>query len=281
MRQVIFTVTVVLCLLAGCVENQSVEQNAEHKAMKKVILLKDRNSGYPASAVDWQPFLDCWYAAVVQRAAKESSGGEFLTVLSKFTFLSRDPQPSAAETEAEISRLQARLGTNLPRSYTDFVRAYRPPTYRPHEVAGGGVLRVGMYAPKQIGRLAQLEPRLAQESVEIPIESSDAEYYLYGTDQSDVAIRTRYRSDAIVVGSHGPAAYDLIVLYPQEKTRDAEMEAALIFHSGEFRAPSFAELMRQLAYMEAHDVGRVPPYSQSDLAGACSRLLPLTSVWWK
>jgi hypothetical protein len=153
--------------------------------------------------------------------------------------------------------------------------------YRPHEAPGGGILRVGIYAVEQVGRLRDLEPQLAQISKELAMESDDANYYVYGIDQNDVAIRTRHRQNAIVIGSHGHEIHDLIVLYPQEQTRDGEMEAAFIFHSGEFRAPSFAELMRQLSYMETRSPKHIPPYSQVDLARTCSSLLPMANPWWK
>jgi hypothetical protein len=280
MFQVACGLIVAMCLFAGCSDNHAVNLSAERKRVKS-MQLKDWESGYLTQAADWQGFLACWRNGVAQRAAKENASNIVLTVLSKFTQLSRDPQPSVADTETQLSHLEARLGTTLPKSYIDFVRVYRPPIYRPHDAPGGGILRVGMFGPQQVGFLSQLEPRLAQQSAEIPVETSDAEYYVYGINQSDVAIRTGNRPGAIVVGSHGPAAYDLIVMYPQEKTRDGEMEAALIFHSGEFRAPSFAELMRQLAYMEINSVDRVPPYRQSDIAHGCAKFIPLSSVWWK
>lgn len=269
---------IALGLTPGCTKQaQSVEKG---EGVKEVHPLRKRSSGYFASVQDWDAFLGCW-SSESSRKATLAGSAEFVTLLSKFTRLSKEPQPSAAEIEAGIARLESRLGVLLPRSYKDFLRAYRPPTYRPHEARGGGTLRVGIYAVDQVDRLGRLEPQLIQISRDFAIESSDADYYVYGTEQDDVSVRTKYRQDAIVVGSHGHEIHDLMVLYPQERTQDGEMEASLIFHSGEFRAPSFAELMRQLSYMETRSVNRVPPYSQTDLAGSCSNLLPLRNVWWK
>jgi hypothetical protein len=242
--------------------------------------LKERWSGYAASVQDWEAFLKCWATESTRKATLKGSSPQ-VSLLSKFTHLSTDPQPSSSEIEAGIARLESRLGIVLPQSYKDFLRAYRPPTYRPHVTHGGGNIRVGVYAVDQVDRLGRLEPQLVQISREFAIESRDANYYVYGVDQDDVAVRTKNREDAIVIGSHGPEIHDLIVMYPQERTRDGEMESSLIFHSGEFRAPSFAELMRQLSYMETHSVKRVPPYSQTDLANSCSSLLPHRDVWWK
>jgi hypothetical protein len=268
---------IALGLATGCTKQaQSVEKG---QGVNKVAPLKERLSGYSASVQDWEAFLGCWFSEASRKAPV--GNGQFVTLLSKFTHLSKEPQPSTAQIEAGIAHLESRLGLQLPRSYKDFLRAYRPPKYRPHVTRGGSELRVGIYAVEQVDRLASLEPQLIQIAKDVGVESIDAIYYVYGTEQDDVAIRTRYRQDAIVIGSHGHEIHDLIVMYPQERTHDGEMEASLIFHSGEFRAPSFAELMRQLSYMETRSMNRVPPYSQTDLAASCSKLLPQQGVWWK
>jgi hypothetical protein len=62
---------------------------------------------------------------------------------------------------------------------------------------------------------------------------------------------------------------------------DGEMEAALHYHAGEFRAPSFAELMRQLSIMEISTVDHVPPYPQEILKGTCADKLPIADAWWE
>lgn len=244
------------------------------------VPLRQRDSGYHGDVRAWSTFLGCWGDAV---KAQPASSAPRLSILSRNTVLSADPAPSEAELRDGLQALEARLGVALPRSYKDFVLAYRPPPYRPHQGPGGVVLRVGMYAPSQVGRLSDLEPQLVSifESRFISRDADDATYYHYGIDQDDAALRTSYRAEAIVVGSHGLESHDLIVLHPQERTSDGEMEAAMVMHSGEFRAPSFAELMRQLGHMEATQQQRVPPYAQAALAHGCGAALTPQPAWWE
>ncbi len=257
--------------------------------------LSGKRSGYDGNVSRWQAFLACWGAGL-QRSFDAASTAEpgfvalsaepgfvALSVLSKYTVLRAAPQPDGAAMQLQLQALEARLQLRLPPSYRDFVMAYLPPDYQPHRTATGEELRVGLYAPNQVGTLQSLAPELVAlfEQPALAYDAPDSDYFRYGTDQDDVAIRTSYRAASIVVGSHGPAAYDLIVLRPQVLTADAEMEAAMIMHSGEFRAPSFAELMRQLAHMELKGSASVPPYAQSELAGGCGDHLKPQSPWWR
>jgi hypothetical protein len=270
------------CCLAGCPKPSGTD-NAS--TMNAPVALRQLQSGYDADAQRWASFISCWGEKLKShRQAQAGAASEpFLAVLSKFTVLSNDPSPSEQELASAIQALEGKLGLAMPRSYKDFLLAYRPPAYRPHVGPGGAVLRVGIYAPHQVGRLPELEPDLAKlfAGPAMSRDTGDAQYYRYGIDQDDAAIRTSYRADAIVVGSHGLESHDLLVLYPRERSADGEMEAAMLMHSGEFRAPSFAELMRQLSYMETERLARVPPYAQSALAGSCADHLKPRNPWWR
>ena len=139
----------------------------------------------------------------------------------------------------------------------------------------------GFLAPEAIDTVARLDPQGVALAQQFPIESDDASYFRYGIDQDSATMRASQQPGALIVGKYGHSLYEQIVLFPQVRTRDGEMEAALLGWSGTFRAPSFAELMRQLHY---HDLGRadhVPPYAQTLLAGTCADAMPLQDVWWK
>jgi hypothetical protein len=148
-------------------------------------------------------------------------------------------------------------------------------------MVGGVHFSIGIYAPSQVNRYGSLEPQLAAEEEKWPMHSSDEDYYVYGVKQDDVSGRTANHRNAIVVGKYGDSRYEVIALYPQVKTADGEMEAALFFHSGEFRAPSFAELMRQLSILETTGIDHLPPYPQSALHGTCADKLRIDNPWWE
>jgi len=163
---------------------------------------------------------------------------------------------------------------------TEFPPFRKPSGFEPY-IVNGVSFKVGMYSPAEVDRYAKLEPEMVAEQGKWPIHSADAEYFTYGVKQDDASGRTEYHHDAIVVGKHGNSQYEVIVLYPQVRTADGEMEAALFYHSGEFRAPSFAEVMRQLSILETQPVDHVPPYPQSMLHGTCAEKLPIKDVWWE
>ncbi len=242
-------------------------------------------SGYAGDVSKWQSFLDCWRTALAARPTQKSTlpDRNEPTILSKFTVLRDAAEPDRGAVALEIQALEARLAVTLPPSYRDFLLAYRPPDYKPHTTPTGELLRIGMYAPKQVDRLQVLEPDLVRIFAEpsLAYDTPDADYFRYGIDQDDVAIRTSYRADSIVVGSHGPALHDLLVLHPRAVTADGEMEAAMMMHSGEFRAPSFAELMRQIAHMELKRPNSAPPYAQTELVGGCGDHLKPNAPWWR
>nr|WP_295770556.1 SMI1/KNR4 family protein [Rhodoferax sp.] len=242
----------------------------------------ERSSGYVADPAQWVDFLSCWYSVGMRRhqeLLRETPDLPYLPILSKYA-RPHTEQQSVDAVRAAIDKLEKTLGLALPKSYKDFLIAYQPPVLEPVPVPGGTTM-IGMYAPSQVNRVATLVPYLAELAEKYPIEKSDKEYFIYGAKQDDVHARTRYIADAIIVGRHGDAMHDIVVLYPQVRTADGEMEAALHFHSGEFRAPSFAELMRQLSILETKKVDRVPPYPQTALKGTCADKLPLVDVWWE
>ena len=270
----------IFCGLAGC-QDRVAEPKAAKVMDNKIITLADRNSGYSAGPEQWKEFLACWSRAELERhrdLLRETPDMPHLPLLGKSSVDS--PHQSIDDISASTDKLEKSLGVPLPRSYRDFLLAHNPPVLRPQAVAWGTTL-LGMYAPSQVGRVRLLDPEGAKLAERYPIEKPDQEYFVYGARQDDAHARTRYIPDAIVVGRYGSSSYELILLYPQVRTADGEMEAAIHYHSGEFRAPSFAELMRQLSILETKAVDHVPPYPQTMLKGTCADKLPMVNVWWE
>lgn len=181
-----------------------------------------------------------------------------------------------SDIETQIASRERALHVELPRSYLDFVRAYRPRGNWKALKTEAGFLSID-----QIDTVARLDPEGVELARKTRVNVNDAPYLVYGVQQDDATMRTAYLPDAIVVGKHGVSLYEQIVLFPQVRTRDGEMEAAALYWSGAYRAPSFAELMRQLHVLDLGREIHMPPYPQERLRGTCADRMPLRDVWWK
>lgn len=228
-----------------------------------------RSSGYAGTARDWREFLSCWRRdATLARQGRNDLG----------PVLVDDVAADGPDTSLR-SRIQSReraLGVELPRSYVHFLEAARPRGTWDEVAPGTGFLSIDA-----IDTVARLDPEGVALAQAHPADADDGAYLVYGVDQDDAVSRSRYRAGAIVVGKYGDSLYEQIVLFPQVRTADGEMEAALLGWAGSYRAPSFAELMRQLAYFDLGRADHVPPYLQTTLQGTCAERLPLRDVWWK
>ncbi|MEN9868557.1 MAG: hypothetical protein RL748_4147 [Pseudomonadota bacterium] len=268
-------------ILMGCGTNND-EPKSGAKMNAESIPLIQRESGYFGGELQWRELLSCWHASHLLRYKKVLIEYPTMPYLPIVTKDAAALQKSVADKRihSEIADTEKRLGLILPKSYKDFILAYQPTELKQSQVGQAGSY-VGMYALTQIGKFGQLMPELTQDLEKFPIDADDIYYRHYGVGQDDAHIRTKYIRDLIVVGKYGTSNFELIFLYPQIKTKDGEMQAGLRFHSGEYRAPSFAELMRQLSVLETVDVGHVPPYPQKMLKGLCAEKLPLMNVWWE
>jgi hypothetical protein len=221
-------------------------------------------SGYAGDAANWKTFLECWSAQVP--ADKPSAG------------LIRRAQGSTSLAEAgqrqALAGAESRLGLRLPASFKDFHVAFAS-----LGLAYAGEGERGLFAPGHIVPLKDHAPHIVEEAEEWPVESPDARYYRYGTDQDTASGRTKLLRNALVVGQYGSDPYELVILYPDSLTADGEMEAALRYHAGEFRAPGFAELMRQVSYWDTKESPLMPPYAQAQLIGTCAERLQVAASW--
>jgi hypothetical protein len=162
----------------------------------------------------------------------------------------------------------------------DFLLAYRAPGRLSSEVASHNVN--GLLDLSHVGYLAELDPEAFRALEENPVDSAASDYFRYGAGQDAIVRRTKYLRNAILVGRYGDAQYEIVLLYPDVRTIDGEMEAAILFHSGEYRTPSFAEMMRQLSVLETRDKSVLEfPYPQEVLKDSCAEKLPQMGVWWK
>jgi hypothetical protein len=131
----------------------------------------------------------------------------------------------------------------------------------------------------KVGYFRDLEPEYWTQMQEIAPYIDDSPFFAFGVGQ-DNGPRTGMYGQAILVGKYTNLSTDLILLHPRLRTIDGEMQASLNQWAGDFHAPSFAELVRQLSTAETVTVDHVPPYPQQMLAGGCAAKLPMQNVWW-
>ena len=217
------------------------------------VHLTEQHSGYHSGNKQWLDFLQCWQAT-----------GE--AKLIRFGANSRHEHPKPV------------FNVKLPNSVQDFYQAYA--------ALGGQFISsrsddVGLFAPDRIVSLAEYSDELFAALHAWPLHSDDDTYYAYGIEQDTVAGRAAHYEKALVLGKFGEFTEEVILLYPDSRTRDGEYESAILSHAYEFRAPSFAEMMRQLSILETGKKDLMPPYSYQESLMHCSAALALQDVWWK
>jgi hypothetical protein len=261
-------------LLVGCNEQNTKKESQEPKIPRH----EQMNSGYNGNSDKWRGFLSCWQSAL----QKYDPGSPVIynPVLGVGQLdLSAADSNYLATRGRQIEALERRLRVKLPQSYRDFLLAYRPSSKLSVQVASRNAS--GFLDPSHVGYLADLDPDALKVFEANPIAAGDAEYFRYGAGQDDVARRTKNLRTAVLIGRYGDAQYEIILLYPDVKTSDGEMETAMLHHSGEFRAPSFAEMMRQLSVLETRNrAGEGLPYPQRMLKQTCAEKMELANVWW-
>lgn len=226
--------------------------------------LNKRHSGYNSNESNWDKFLDCWRVKLVVIDDQTNHG------LLRFS----DHQlPSKSKEQTSV------VNPALPTSVIDFYKAYKKlgGLYRDETINDG----IGIFAPQEIQPLALYMNELLEIKKRYSFESSTEDYFRYGIEQDDADARTSYLSNSIVIGQYGWSDYELIVIHPNAKTWDGEMETAIFAHASQARTPSFAEMMRQLSFYNLKSPDSIPLYSQKTLSGTCADLLPLDNIWWK
>ncbi len=181
-------------------------------------------------------------------------------------------------TMAQLNAAEKRLGVKLPKSYREFILTFSPAREASHPAQDK---HIGLLPADQIGFVRDLMPESVEIAEENPIESPDVDYFLYGVEQQGTSVRTSYLRNAILVGRYGDSMFEQILLYPQVSTQDGELETAIRFHASQFRAPSFAEMMRQWNFLENSVADSLPPYAQERLRGTCADQLTMRNVWWR
>jgi hypothetical protein len=144
--------------------------------------------------------------------------------------------------DAEIGRLEARLGRALPPSYRSFLHASDGWLQPDHAVTR-------LHAAEELDWFAARSPDALQGWIEPPADGDrapvpDEEYFVYGEEQDPAAFRAEYLPGALEVGSM--EGEDFLLLNPQVVAADGEWEAMFLasWLPGAQRYRSFAEAMK-------------------------------------
>jgi hypothetical protein len=230
-------------------------------------------SGYQTNDSGMERFVACWHMAA-RKLLDERSGevhkDDFLSFVTNF-----DEGERISLNDVETAN--KRLGVMLPASYLDFLSEIRQ-NRKDVEVARTQELPV-IYSLEMIDYFPVLKKEQyliwSKTGFMSGVDLSNA----YGVDQEDFLPDGDYLRKLIVIGEmYSP---EIILLNPNIITEDGEMEALYLHLTGVIRMPSFAELMRQLSYMETMRPGTMPPYSQERLEYSCAAELKLNDIWWR
>lgn len=186
---------------------------------------------------DWRLFLERWSRELIE-AGEEPELAPEIRASGWLGF------PGA--TEEQLAAADARLGTSLPPSYRDFLRAS-------NGWRGSGTFIWRVWSTDEIDWFrvrnrewidAYARP-LGPSSGPIRKPSTpDAEYFLYGDDQDSASFRPEYLESALEISEVGDSA--IYLLNPEVVTPDGEWEAWFFGNwlPGANRYRSFAGLMQ-------------------------------------
>lgn len=235
------------------------------------MTMKDIHSGYASGPADWLAFLHCWRETVQARLAKRPGYSGLHALPPGINLLAEAP----GDVADEVARLQDRLKVQLPRSYLDFAQARRGQGWVIETFADSSSLAKGVdqgvLPLAKIGKFADLDAVTLSRWVAGGAGSRAIrpyEYYRYGyqSDMSRVQDSALFNVETlqhmIKIGDLDQGA--VLLLNPREITTDGEMEAwTLSFRTHAQRFRSFAELMQDLAYVDAD-----PDHAESALVVA-------------
>jgi len=231
--------------------------------------LESMSSGYIPGETQWVDFISCWFQ--LQRLDKAMECCDFLRISERRI------------DEDSIENFDVNSFIDLPQSVLDFHEVYR--SMRGEYLNENENFGIGILDLAEIKPLPMYDPGLYTIHTELPCNSNNSDYYRYGLDQDYVDVRTDYLENALVIGRYEGNSSDLILLYPDSRTSDGEMETAVLGQAWIFRTPSFAEMMRQYSvyylYLTELKLNSGPPYSQDLLRNTCADCIKLSDVWWR
>ena len=182
--------------------------------------------------MQWEALLRQWSQEVL---AAEEYAGMFLPEVVAAGWLG---YPGA--TEAEIRQAEARLGTQLPPSYREFLKVSNG-----WRITSSFIKRV--WSTDESAWFAErhqswIDAYLNAEGVATPVP--DSQYFVYDAEQDPVRFRVEYLQSALEISDEGDSA--IYLLNPKVMTPEGEWEAWFFANwlPGARRYRSFWDLMQ-------------------------------------
>jgi hypothetical protein len=207
------------------------------------MLLTDMG-GTLRDQLDWVAFLRHWNAeALASRLLREELSYTTDDELRMAVACGWLGFPGA--TEAELAAAEAQLGARLPNSYRTFLTVSNgwlwPSVHIPKLWSTAEIAWLPFRHREGIDSWREGERLYSQD---YPVAVPDAEYLLYGAEQSPFTLRSEYLETALDISAQERAGTALYLLNPRV-TSDGEWEAWFWAHwlPGAARYRSFAELM--------------------------------------
>lgn len=241
--------------------------------------LNNRHSGYRGTVADWRRFLSCWYRGWFRESKNPEWDVHFQLVKRDVLGDGVDLSKTEGSYRARISARERALGMALPRSYVDFLLAYQPEeSYRREGDGSHSFTRFVSVDMLEIVGAAQPEYAAGMEAASGEFTTPDGEYFIYGAKQDLLSTRPAYLRASLLIGHHGFDSSEVLALHPQVLTSDGEMEAEKYTFANSFRAPNFAELIRQTYRLQV--LHWTLPRPESEMRTTCAGLLPM-DAWWE
>lgn len=243
--------SIVLLLLNSCTIQS--DDKAETK-----LDVKEMNSNVEA----WENFLNCWDSEIA--AIRKKNNETHLAMWKKAQRQSID----------KIEALEKKLQTRLPQSYKDFLTVSNG-QFQTLQTPSWNATGSDFYSIDKVDLFAKSASRSLKNWINSydGTEVSDEEYFVYGKEQSAPHIRPRYLNEAIEVSYFPAMVEEFILLNPNVKTRDGELETWWLSprHPGANRYKTFADFMISIYYAEIHDGSLYPTDTQ--IAGTCAKFV--------
>ena len=214
------------------------------------------------STFDWVGFLRRWSEEIIEQTYNQQPQWPMEVLATKWLGVS-------GATEDQITQAEARLGTTLPPSYREFLKAsngWRATTpfierlWSTEEIEWFSSRRQDWINQhiERYRKASHLESNGHLERPTVP----DEEYFVYGDNQDCRTLRIEYLQTALEISDIGDSA--IYLLNPEVVTTDGEWEAWFLadWLPGADRYPSFQALM-QAEYQNSLELWSLPPDAEN------------------
>jgi hypothetical protein len=233
--------------------------------MAMALRIAERESGYESKPAEWREFLKLWAARLTESLAAHRR--PYNPKLSAVF----DASPEALiANQRQITQLELKFDLSLPQSYRDFL------------LAGGSAFQFGADDDFETGSekffscaeitwfheyLSEAMEAIGGQFESYRGESEDDVYYRYGyAEQGNELTWDRHLTRLLVVGHY---VGGVLLLSPNETTKDGEWEAHERWPDQAIRHLNFAEMMRNVFYCSVDTKSQYGSPAPNDILDKC------------